>query len=298
MKQKTRLVALITDGKHLFLTKTPSGQFSLPICRAPHQKEPADRVIKFIEQSLQLKVSSENLRLIDLITISTKSEFGSSDLYAVYLMPIDSESALKSPAGYWEPWPLKLDLEPWADQLIDKIGFKELMDQVKPAHHEVDASPTEVEALSIVDQSSDGKTKIDYSRWSLFSDGGSRGNPGHSAAAYVLQNSDSEVIDQGGQYLGITTSAMAEYQGLRQGLERATKLGVTRLNCFLDSSMVVRHMTGDLTVKNRDLWPVYDYLQELAKSFDEIDFYFIPREKNSESDRVLNEILDQHLATF
>src|SRR5690606_17097957 len=44
---------------------------------------------------------------------------------------------------------------------------------------------------------------------SIFTDGGSRGNPGPSASAYVIYNKYDEILESGGSYIGITTNNQA-----------------------------------------------------------------------------------------
>ena len=44
----------------------------------------------------------------------------------------------------------------------------------------------------------------------LFTDGGSRGNPGPAAAAFVLQGDDGVVLDARGEAIGIQTNNVAE----------------------------------------------------------------------------------------
>ena len=55
----------------------------------------------------------------------------------------------------------------------------------------------------------------------LYTDGGSRGNPGKSACSFVLKDSSSKIIIAKGKFLGISTNNVAEYQGLIMGLENA-----------------------------------------------------------------------------
>ena len=98
----------------------------------------------------------------------------------------------------------------------------------------------------------------------LFTDGGSRGNPGPSAGGYVLYDKDNTMLVKGGVYLGITTNNQAEYQALKLGLEVAQKMGVSRVAVHMDSMLVVNQMKGIYKVKNRDLWPIHGSITELA----------------------------------
>lgn len=130
----------------------------------------------------------------------------------------------------------------------------------------------------------------------LYADGGSRGNPGPSAAGYALLSEDNEIIEQSGVYLGVTTNNQAEYQALKSGLEAALKLQVQEVKVFMDSMLVVNQMKGIFKVKNRDLWPINDSVKALAVKFKRIHFTHIPRELNKVADGEVNRVLDAHLA--
>lgn len=127
----------------------------------------------------------------------------------------------------------------------------------------------------------------------LYTDGGSRGNPGPSASAYVLCNLDDSVVEKSGFYLGVTTNNQAEYQALRLGLERAKEADIQDLQVFMDSQLVVNQVNGSYKVKNPDLSPVYQEVLALSKMFGKISFTYIPRELNKLADKEVNRILDE-----
>ena len=62
----------------------------------------------------------------------------------------------------------------------------------------------------------------------LFTDGGSRGNPGPAAYAFVLEAEDGTVLDARGEAIGVATNNVAEYSALVAGLERAAEVGGRR----------------------------------------------------------------------
>jgi ribonuclease HI len=129
----------------------------------------------------------------------------------------------------------------------------------------------------------------------LFADGGSRGNPGPSATGYVLLDEDDQILQQSGEYLGITTNNQAEYQAVKLGLEKAKSLGCREVDIFLDSLLVVNQMKGIFKVRNRDLWPIHEAIKELVKAFKKVTFTHVPREFNKLADAEVNKVLDaQH----
>lgn len=129
----------------------------------------------------------------------------------------------------------------------------------------------------------------------LFTDGGSRGNPGPSAIGYVLLDMADQQIVVKSKYLGITTNNQAEYQGLIQGLEECRKLQVRQVHVHMDSLLVINQMKGIYKVKNRDLWPVYEAAKELTGAFKQVTFTHVPRELNKIADSMVNECLDTEI---
>lgn len=148
--------------------------------------------------------------------------------------------------------------------------------------------------LTIKDYIDNDVNKSTISDATIFTDGGSRGNPGPSASGYVIVNEKQEVIAQGGEYLGITTNNQAEYHGVRIGLEKAKKLGFQKIDFRLDSMLVVNQMNGVYAIKNRDLWPINERIRHLMSHFDRVTFHHVPRELNQLADAQVNKILDEH----
>jgi ribonuclease HI len=129
----------------------------------------------------------------------------------------------------------------------------------------------------------------------VFSDGGSRGNPGPSASGFVILDTEDNVLVDKGVYLGITTNNQAEYTALKLALEECKKIGVKEVDVYMDSLLVVNQLKGIFKVKNRDLWPIHDAIQKLAKDFKEIKFSHVPREFNKLADAAVNRALDEQL---
>jgi ribonuclease HI/pterin-4a-carbinolamine dehydratase len=129
----------------------------------------------------------------------------------------------------------------------------------------------------------------------LFADGGSRGNPGPSASGFVLYDKEENVLVDEGVYLGITTNNQAEYTALKLALEQAVTLGAQEVEVYMDSLLVVNQMKGIFKVKNRDLWPIHDAIQQLVPKFKKITFGHVPRELNKAADAAVNRALDAQL---
>lgn len=132
----------------------------------------------------------------------------------------------------------------------------------------------------------------DHTKAKLYTDGGSRGNPGPSAMGIALLDDNDAVILKTSGYLGITTNNQAEYQALKKGLQLATKAGIKRLAVYMDSELIIKQIKGEYKVKNADLASHYHAIKELEKSFVEISFQHVLREKNKLADSMVNECLD------
>lgn len=132
----------------------------------------------------------------------------------------------------------------------------------------------------------------------VFTDGGSRGNPGPSASGYVILDMEDNVLVDRGVYLGVTTNNQAEYTALKLALEECLKMQVHEAQVYLDSLLVVNQMKGIFKIKNRDLWPIHDAIQQLAKKFNKISFSHVPRELNKLADAAVNRALDKQLGSL
>ena len=140
--------------------------------------------------------------------------------------------------------------------------------------------------------SAPSKAKTSYSDLKIYTDGGSRGNPGPAASGYVLFDSQGGIVEKKGKYLGITTNNQAEYQALKQAIEAAQKHGAKKLNIFMDSLLIVNQIKGIFKVKNEALGPIYVEIKHLLASFEEVNFTHIPRELNKIADGEVNLALD------
>ncbi|MGB3353489.1 MAG: bifunctional RNase H/acid phosphatase [Mycobacterium sp.] len=124
-------------------------------------------------------------------------------------------------------------------------------------------------------------------------DGGSRGNPGPAGYGAVVWSADrGSVLAEAKSAIGRATNNVAEYRGLIAGLQEAAGIGATEVDAYLDSKLVVEQMSGRWRVKHPDLAPLHRQATDLARTFDRVSYSWIPREKNSDADRLANEAMD------
>jgi ribonuclease HI len=126
----------------------------------------------------------------------------------------------------------------------------------------------------------------------LFTDGGSRGNPGPAAYGFVLEAEDGTVIDARGEAIGIATNNVAEYAALVAGLERALEAGVVELEVVSDSELLVKQMRGEYRVKNKALQDLVLDASRLARKIHRVTYTAVRREHNVLADKLVNEALD------
>ncbi len=129
----------------------------------------------------------------------------------------------------------------------------------------------------------------------LFTDGGSRGNPGQAAIACVLIDPASgTVVREHYERIGIETNNVAEYRALIEGLKIARLYHPNQLHCHLDSELIVKQLSGEYAVRMATLQPLFQEIRSLSEEFHSIAFKHIPREDNHHADRLVNKALDEH----
>lgn len=127
----------------------------------------------------------------------------------------------------------------------------------------------------------------------LFTDGGSRGNPGEAAIGCVLEDPARGVtLEEKAECIGIETNNVAEYRALIEGLRMSENYQPNRLICHLDSELIVKQMNGEYRVKMPTLQPLHEEVRQLSLRFADIVFKHIPRGDNHRADALVNKALD------
>jgi ribonuclease HI/8-oxo-dGTP pyrophosphatase MutT (NUDIX family) len=138
------------------------------------------------------------------------------------------------------------------------------------------------------------KNDVKNSTLLIYSDGGSRGNPGPSAAAYIIMDSKNNIVTEGGKFLGHGDSGMAEYVGVELALHKAAELGAKNIEFRSDSLMVVNQLNGLFSVRNQEFRPIHDRIIRFMAQFQRIKFRHVHREYNRIADGLVNKILDEN----
>ncbi len=138
----------------------------------------------------------------------------------------------------------------------------------------------------------------------IYTDGGSRGNPGKAAIGVVFCDQEGVVIKKFGEYLGDNlTNNDAEYFAVIFALKKfksffgkeETKLSHVEVRS--DSELLVRQMSGQYKVENEKIQKFFMEIWNLKVEFADVKFTAIPREENREADKLVNEVLDAKMSS-
>ncbi len=128
-------------------------------------------------------------------------------------------------------------------------------------------------------------------KYILKTDGGSRGNPGHCAIAYICYKNGEEFF-KNSKYLGQGTNNFAEYTALIEGLKESSEKGVLDLECISDSELMVKQLNGQYKVRDINIAILYKQVEDLRNKFNKIKFIHTRRDGNKEADKLVNDCLD------
>lgn len=139
----------------------------------------------------------------------------------------------------------------------------------------------------------------------IYTDGGSRGNPGPAALGIVIYkklqgNNDSvELVKKYNEYLGKKTNNEAEYQAVIFALKKIKQLfgknniEELELEFRSDSELVVKQLNGEYKLKDPKSKEFFLEIWNLKMDYKNVIFKNIRREENKEADKLVNEALDE-----
>ena len=134
----------------------------------------------------------------------------------------------------------------------------------------------------------------------IYTDGGSRGTPGKAAIGVVFCNEKDQIIKKFGEYLGDNlTNNDAEYKAVIFALKKFKAVfgkaiaEISDIEVKADSELVVKQLNGDYRLQDPKIQQFFIEIWNLKFDFKSVKFKHIPREKNKEADRLVNEALDQ-----
>ena len=287
MKQRLSVRAIITHNNRVLTLKrangrpTILGKFELPGGKLGYNEQPEDALRRYLHDDIGLH--SKTAQLYDAVTYIDRDDTGIQYVVIVYLVTLSDENHSIRLSGNYSKYVWQTMSEVRQEVLTDLTQL--LLGIIQQE---------DITDQSIKNISNNDVPKATEKTVTIFSDGGSRGNPGPSAAGFIIVNSQKQVIAEGGEYLGITTNNQAEYHGVRLGLQKAIELGFKQVDFKVDSMLVVNQLKGFYKIKNRELWPINERIRQLMKQFDHVTFTHVLREYNQLADGMVNKTLDKH----
>jgi ribonuclease HI len=286
MRQTLTVRAIIKQDQKVLLLRRAGGNplykglFELPGGKVEFGEDPRAAIQREITEETGREV--ETLQLFDVHSELDVRDVQHQYIVLVFLVSLKPETTIE----------ISDDHDKYSWKKVSEIQLNEVTETTRLALQlEKGPSPTDGyvdDSLNIVD-----KNATNYDELLIYTDGGSRGNPGPSASGFVIQDRQERLIFEGGKYLGVTTNNQAEYQAVKIALEKARQLGARKLSFRLDSQLVVNQLNGVFQIKNRDLWPIHQSIKELVKHFGKVSFTHVRREFNQEADAIVNKILDE-----
>lgn len=290
MNQRITVRAIIRkDDKTLLVRRRDGrpavvGKYQLPGGRVEYKEDPKSALERYLHDTVGL--TAQAVQLFDVVSYVDHENRDLQYFYVVYLVSVASDAKVRLNERYdhyiWKnPRDVSVSDLTDATQLLLNIQQSSVTDTNLPKNNNY----------------YDAKKATTSQKVIIYSDGGSRGNPGPSAAGYVVMDAREQVIHEGGVYLGITTNNQAEYQAVRLGLEKAHTIGAREVEFRLDSLLVVNQMNGVYHIKNRELWPIHERIKALVTEFDKVRFVHVKREFNQLADGMVNKVLNAHAST-
>lgn len=285
MNQRIAVRAIIRkDEKTLLLRRasgreTILGKYELPGGKLDYGEQPEDALARNLQVEVGLTV--QTAQIFDVLTYIDHDDRDIQYVFILYLVSLGVGGAKVA---------LSQNYDHYIWKKVSNIQQEELTESTKLLLGMSQQSVTSVKERELIENEVTGTT--DPTHLIVYSDGGSRGNPGPSASGFVIMNNKEYVIHEGGMYLGITTNNQAEYHGVLLGLEKALAMGAKTVDFRIDSLLVVNQMNGVYKIKNRELWPINERIRELVTKFDKVTFTHVKREFNQLADGMVNKILN------
>ena len=281
MKQRIRVVGIIKTDEGVLVFKRSRGRsetpafWELPTGKIKFGEQPEEAMARSLGEYTGLSASSVNLK--DVITfLAPEGSSQLSNLYIVYTLNVN---------GDIKPTP--------RDRYTAYKFIKDFNSSNGIRLNETSISVLEIEEGKI--SSGRVSSRDTANSVTINVDGASRGNPGPSGIGYCIRDANGKIIEQSGEFIGFATSRLAEYYAMKKGIERAIELGFKTARFISDNLMVVNQLNGIFHVKNQDIKPIYNEIQQKLAEFDAVSFIHVPRSDNAIADAEANAAIDRTL---
>lgn len=280
MKQRIRVVGIIRNEDGVLIFKRSRGRseapvfWELPTGKIKFGEQPEEAMVRALSEYANLTPSSVKIK--DVITfLALEGSSRLCNLYIVYEIKING-AIRPEPKERYTAYKFVKDFSSTNVKLNEaSLSVMEIVDGKIATNH---VSPRDT-ATSVT----------------IYVDGASRGNPGPSGIGYNVVDVDGHTIERGGKFIGFATSRVAEYYAMRNGVNLAIKLGLKTIRFVSDSLMVVNQLNGIFAIKNQDILPIYQDIEDKLKNFEAVSFTHMPRSGNSVADHEANAAIDRML---
>ena len=279
MKQRIRVVGLIRNSEGVLVFKRSRGRsegpvfWELPTGKIKFGEQPEEAMARSLTEFTGLVANT--IKLKDVITfLAPEGSNRLSNLYIVYELAIDGE------------------IKPTPRSRYTAYKFIKNFESANLRLTETSVSVLEIEAGKTTPGRASARSAANGIIINV--DGASRGNPGPSGIGFCIFDNNN-LVERGGEFIGFATSRSAEYYAMRKGIERAIELGYKTVRFFSDSLMVVNQLNGIFGIKNQDIIPIYNDIQEKLSQFDAVSFTHVPRSENMIADSEANAAIDRIL---
>lgn len=127
-----------------------------------------------------------------------------------------------------------------------------------------------------------------YDTVEVYSDGGSRGNPGQAAIGFLIYGPKKEILEQYYESIGVRTNNFAEYHAIIKALAAVKKYNPQEVIVYTDSSLACNQINGFWKIKDEGIKKMVLEIRKEILNFKIFKIFYIPREKNKEADKLVN----------
>lgn len=285
VKQKVVVKAIISQEGKVLLLRRKGGRpsiaklYELPGGKVYDNQQPEDSLQRALETHIGM--SAATMQLADAMTFIDPDDRELQYAFIVFKVGLKESERTITLSNEHDKYTWKA----LSDIQLEKItqSTQQLLGLVPTAYSS--------EKLATHTPVNDEK-KATHQKVICYSDGGSRGNPGPSASGFVVLDERSQIIYEGGSFLGHTTNNVAEYTAVLEALQMAQIFGARVVDMRMDSQLVANQMNGIYKIKHPELAKIHHKIKDLAMEFERVTYSYVAREYNKLADGMVNKILD------
>ncbi|KAM2645651.1 hypothetical protein EV1_019175 [Malus domestica] len=109
-----------------------------------------------------------------------------------------------------------------------------------------------------------------------------------AGAIVVFMSPQWQTLPYSFQLSELRSNNVAEYQALIIGLQMAINMGITALEVFGDSKLIINQLLTEYEVRKDDLVPYFRLETQLLQEFETVTLEHVPRKENQMVDTLTN----------